>query len=142
MAIRIRNKKSIEFSSSSMSDLVFLLLVFFILVSTIVSPNAIPLTLPNSNSPQVIDAKKDVTVYISEDIQYFINDENNLVSEDQLESSLNAELKTATKGNVVLKVDKTVDVQYIVKVIDVVNNVNTKRNSTYKVILATDPRKQ
>lgn len=141
MAIRIRNKKSIEFSSSSMSDLVFLLLVFFILVSTIVSPNAIPLTLPNSNSPQVIDVKKDVTVYISENIQYYINDESNLVSEEQLESSLNAELKSGTKGNVVLKVDKTVDVQYIVKVIDVVNNVNSKRNSTYKVILATDPRR-
>ncbi len=140
MAIRIRNKKSLEFSTASMSDLVFLLLVFFILVSTIVSPNAIPLTLPNSESKPVIDSKKDVTVYISEDIQYYINDESNLVSEDQLESSINAELKSGTKGNVVLKVDQTVDVQYIVKVIDAVNKVNSKRNSTYKIILATDPR--
>ncbi len=140
MAIRIRNKKSLEFSTASMSDLVFLLLVFFILVSTLVSPNAIPLTLPNSNSPKVIDAEKDVTVYINEDLQYFINDEENLISEDQLENSLNAELSSGTKGNVVLRVDKTVDVQYIVKVIDVVNTVNSKRNSTYKVILATQPK--
>ena len=140
MAIRIRNKKSLEFSTASMSDLVFLLLVFFILVSTLVSPNAIPLTLPNSNSPKVIDAKKDVTVYINENLQYFINDEENLISEDQLESSLNAELMSATEGNVILRVDQTVDVQYIVNVIDVVNNVNTSRHSKYKVILATQPK--
>ncbi len=140
MAIRIRNKKSLEFSTASMSDLVFLLLVFFILVSTLVSPNAIPLTLPNSNSPKVIDAKKDVTVYINESLQYFINDEENLISEDQLESSLNAELMSATEGNVILRVDQTVDVQYIVNVIDVVNNVNTSRHSKYKVILATQPK--
>ena len=140
MAIRIRNKKSLEFSTASMSDLVFLLLVFFILVSTLVSPNAIPLTLPNSNSPKVIDAKKDVTVYINESLQYFINDEDNLISEDQLESSLNAELMSATEGNVILRVDQTVDVQYIVNVIDVVNNVNSKRQSKYKVILATQPK--
>ena len=140
MAIRIRNKKSLEFSTASMSDLVFLLLVFFILVSTLVSPNAIPLTLPNSNSPKVIDAEKDVTVYINEDLQYFINDEENLISEGQLENSLNAELSSGAKGNVVLRVDKTVDVQYIVKVIDVVNTVNSKRNSKYKVILATQPK--
>ena len=140
MAIRIRNKKSLEFSTASMSDLVFLLLVFFILVSTLVSPNAIPLTLPNSNSPKVIDSKKDVTVYINEGLQYFINDEENLITEDQLESSLSAELQTATKGNVILRVDQTVDVQYIVNVIDVVNNVNTKRQSHYKVVLATQPK--
>jgi len=140
MAIRIRNKKSLEFSTASMSDLVFLLLVFFILVSTLVSPNAIPLTLPNSNSPKVIDAKKDVTVYINENLQYFINDEENLIAEDQLEASLNAELLNATEGNVILRVDQTVDVQYIVNVIDVVNNVNTKRQSKYKVILATQPK--
>ena len=140
MAIRIRNKKSLEFSTASMSDLVFLLLVFFILVSTLVSPNAIPLTLPNSNSPKVIDAKKDVTVYINEAMQYFINDEENLISEDQLESSLTAELNSGTEGNVILRVDQTVDVQYIVNVIDVVNNVNAKRQSKYKVILATQPK--
>lgn len=138
MAIRIRNKKSLEFSTASMSDLVFLLLVFFILVSTLVSPNAIPLTLPNSNSPAVIDAKKDVTVYINEDLMYYLN-EGELISEDQLESVLNTELNDNTKGNVVLRADKSVAVQYIVNVIDVVNNVNIKRNSTYKVILATKP---
>ena len=139
MAIRIRNKKSLEFSTASMSDLVFLLLVFFILVSTIVSPNAIPLTLPNSSSQKVIDAKKDVTVYINDELQYFINDESNQVSEDQLKVAISAELQDATEGNVVLRTDQTVAVQYIINVIDAVHKVNLERQSTYKVILATKP---
>mgnify|MGYP002642434691 CR=1 FL=1 len=139
MAIKIRNKKSLEFSTASMSDLVFLLLVFFILVSTIVSPNAIPLTLTNSSSPKVIDAKKDVTVYINDRLEFYINDESNLVSKDNLDAMLGAELKDGTEGNVILRVDQTVAVQYIVTVIDVVNKVNLERQSTYKVILATKP---
>ncbi len=139
MAIKIRNKKSIEFSSASMSDLVFLLLVFFILVSTIVSPNAIPLTLPNSSSQKVIDAKKDITVYINDQLQFFINDEAHQVSEDNLQASLSNELGSSTKGNVVLRVDQSVAVQYVVKVIDAVNKINIEHQSTYKVILATKP---
>lgn len=138
MAIKIRNKKSLEFSSASMSDLVFLLLVFFILVSTIVSPNAIPLTLPNSSSQKVIDAKKDVTVYINDQLQFFINDETMQVDESDLQSSLSNEL-TSSEGNVVLRVDQSVAVQYIVKVIDAVNKINVENQSTYKVILATKP---
>jgi len=139
MAIKIRNKKSLEFSTASMSDLVFLLLVFFILVSTIVSPNAIPLTLPNSSSHPIMDASKDVTVYINDQLEYYINDESTQVNKDDLLTSLNAELADGTKGNVILKVDQSVAVQHIVNVIDAVNKINVKRQSTYKVILATKP---
>ncbi len=139
MAIKTRNKKSLEFSTASMSDLVFLLLVFFILVSTIVSPNAIPLTLPNSTSPRTIDAKKDVTVYINNQLQFFINDKSHPVEEVNLLPALSEELASGSMGNVVLKVDKTVAVQYIVTVIDAVNKINIDRHSTYKVILATKP---
>lgn len=139
MAIKIRNKKSLEFSTASMSDLVFLLLVFFILVSTIVSPMAIPLTLPNSSSQQYLDAKKDVTVYIDKNLNYFINDEKIQVNKDNLLPAINSKLTNGTKGNVVLNVDQTVAVQHIVNVIDAVNKINVKRQSTYKVILATQP---
>ena len=140
MAIKLRNKKSLEFSTASMSDLVFLLLVFFILVSTIVSPNAIPLTLPNSSSQRVVDAKKDVTVYINDLLEYYINDDSHQVSKEELQSALNLELKDNNTGNVILRVDQSVAVQYVVYVIDAVNKINLKRQSTYKVILATKPQ--
>ena len=64
MAIQTRNKRKAEFSMASMSDLVFLLLIFFMLTSTLVAPNAIKLLLPNSNSKTM--AKQSVTVYIND----------------------------------------------------------------------------
>ena len=62
--IETRNKLSIENNSSTMSDLVFLLLVFFMMTSTLISPNAVKLLLPESGSKTM--AKQNVTVYIDE----------------------------------------------------------------------------
>ena len=62
MAIKSRNKRKIDFNSSSMSDLVFLLLIFFMLTSTLVAPNAIKLLLPSSNSKTM--SKQTITVYV------------------------------------------------------------------------------
>ncbi|MDE7357326.1 MAG: biopolymer transporter ExbD, partial [Bacteroidales bacterium] len=70
MALKSRYKQDLNFSSASMSDLVFLLLIFFILLSTMVSPNAIKLLLPNSNSRTM--AKQNYTVYINDQYQYFV----------------------------------------------------------------------
>ena len=67
MAIKARNKVEPTFNSSSMSDLVFLLLIFFMLTSTLVAPNAIKLMLPSSNSKTM--AKQTVTVYVNEQYQ-------------------------------------------------------------------------
>ena len=139
MAIKLRNKRSVEFSTASMSDLVFLLLVFFILTSTLVSPNVIPLLLPNSSSPTPIETQN-VTVYINDQLEFFIEGPDNPVTEDQLKSVLAERLKGLQKANVVLRADKTVDVQYVVVVIDAVNRINQERSTNYKVILATEQK--
>ncbi len=139
MAIKLRNKRSVEFSTASMSDLVFLLLVFFILVSTIVSPNAIPLLLPNSTSDPVIEAKKDIEVYIDDQLNYYIQDQAHRVEKEQLQSAISAALGGADKGSIMLKVDQSVAVQYVVNVIDAVNKINTQEGRHYKVVLATKP---
>lgn len=139
MAIKLRNKRSVEFSTASMSDLVFLLLVFFILTSTLVSPNVIPLLLPNSNSPTPIETQN-VTVYINDQLQYFIETADNQVSEQDLQPAIASKLNGLQKGNVVLRADKSVAVQYVVVVIDAVNQINMKNNTNYKVILATEQK--
>ena len=139
MAINLRNKRSVEFSTASMSDLVFLLLVFFILVSTIVSPNAIPLLLPNSTSDPVIEAKKDIEVYIDDQLNYYINDQAHRVEKEQLQSAISQALGGAEKGSIMLKVDQSVAVQYVVNVIDAVNKINQQEGRNYKVVLATKP---
>lgn len=137
MAIQMRNKVSADFSMSSMSDLVFLLLIFFMLTSTLVSPNAIKLLLPNSNSKTI--AKQTTTVYINDQYQYFIEDKP--MAEASLIPSIQAKLGTQTDATIVLRTDKSVPVQYVVNVIDAVNQINDKYQTRHKVILATQPKK-
>lgn len=138
MAIKTRNKVSLEFSMASMSDLVFLLLIFFMLTSTLVSPNAIKLLLPSSSSKTI--AKQSVTVYIDDQYNYYIKNENNKIEISGLQDAIFKELMNETEGTVVLRVDKTVPVQYVVNVIDAVNTINDLHKTKHKVILATKPK--
>lgn len=136
MPIRTRNKLNVNFNMASMSDLVFLLLIFFMITSTLIAPNAIKLLLPSSNSKTM--AKQTVTVYINESQNYFI--EELQVSEEIIELQLDQKLVGQTEGTVVLRADKTVPVQNVVTVIDAVNEINRKTGSKHKVILATLPK--
>ena len=137
MVLKRRNKRKLDFNSSSMSDLVFLLLIFFMLTSTLVAPNAIKLLLPNSNSRTM--AKQTVTVYINEKMDYFIGEKP--VSESQLQTEINIALGNTADGTVVVRSDKTVPVQYVVNVIDAVNNINNETHQNHKVLLATSSKK-
>ena len=68
MALRGRNKISPNFNMSSMTDIVFLLLIFFMLTSTLVSPNALKLLLPNSKAKTL--EKQTISISITKDIQF------------------------------------------------------------------------
>ena len=137
MAIKTRNKIGVSFNSSSMSDLVFLLLIFFMLTSTLVAPNAIKLLLPSSNSKTM--AKQTVTVYINDLFQYYIDETP--VTDEELASCISAKIEGQTDATIVLRSDKSVPVQYIVNVIDAVNEINNATQQNHKVILATSPKK-
>ncbi len=135
--IESRNRIRINSSSSTMSDLVFLLLIFFMITSTLISPNAVKLLLPESNSKTM--AKQNVTVYIDENFNYQVGD----VPSDatQLQTAISAHLDPGiTDACVVLRADKAVPVQYVVNVIDAVNGINNEQNTKHKVILATSPK--
>jgi len=138
MAIKSRNKVEPSFNSSSMSDLVFLLLIFFMLTSTLVAPNAIKLMLPSSTSKTM--AKQTITVYVDENYQYQVNDIK-VFDESQLMDLINTQIGNDPQATVVLRSDKTVPVQYIVNVIDAVNEINNATGNNHKVILATSPKK-
>jgi len=136
MAIQTRNKRNISFSMASMSDLVFLLLIFFMLTSTLVAPNAIKLLLPQSKSKTL--AKQTITVYINDRFEYFVDETR--FEEDGLEAELSNKLAGQVDGSVVLRADQSVPVQHVVIVIDAVNNINNRYNTKHKVILATRPK--
>lgn len=122
-----------------MSDLVFLLLIFFMITSTLISPNAVKLLLPESNSKTM--AKESVTVYIDENHNFYVENDIPIVQselESYLRTSISADEQDAC---IVLRADKTVPVQDVVQVIDAVNSINATTNTKHKVILATSPKK-
>ncbi len=136
--IETRNKLSIEQNSSTMSDLVFLLLVFFMMTSTLISPNAVKLLLPESGSKTM--AKQNVTVYIDENHNFQVN--NTPTDIDGLQPLIASGIEPGiSDACVVLRSDKSVPVQYVVNVIDVVNAINEQTGTKHKVILATSPKK-
>lgn len=135
MAIKMRNTRNLQFNMASMSDLVFLLLIFFMLTSTLIAPNAIKLLLPTSESRTM--AKQTVTVYLNENFELFL--EETPVDIEGLHNGLLQMLVNEEEGSVVLRADQSVPVQYIVSVIDVVNNINSMNRTRHKVILATQP---
>jgi len=125
-----------------MSDLVFLLLIFFMLTSTLVAPNAIKMLLPQSSSRTM--AKQTVTVYIDENNGYHIGMKKGnakAIDEKMLQSEIAIALSGTEEGTVVVRSDKTVEVQYVVNVIDAVNNINNETHQNHKVLLATSAKK-
>jgi biopolymer transport protein ExbD len=137
MAIKMRVKRSSEFSMASMSDLVFLLLIFFMITSTLVAPNAVKLLLPSSNSKTM--SKQTVTVYINDRFEFFVGEMK--TNELDLENRIAASIQSENEATIVLRSDKSVPVQYIVNVIDAVNEINNKSDKKHRVILATSQRK-
>lgn len=129
MSLRSKNKVSANFSMSSMTDIVFLLLIFFMLTSTLVSPNALKLLLPNSKARTL--EKQTISVSITPETEYFIEDQK--FSFDQLENQLKQRLANEQEPAIILHADKTVDIEFAVKVMDI-----AYRNK-YKVVLATNP---
>ena len=130
MSLRSKNKISANFSMSSMTDIVFLLLIFFMLTSTLVSPNALKLLLPNSKARTL--EKQTISVSITPEIEYYIQDQK--FPFDQLENQLKQRLANELEPAIVLHADKTVDIEFAVKVMDI-----AYRNK-YKVVLATNPK--
>jgi biopolymer transport protein ExbD len=129
MAIQRRNKVSAEFSMSSMTDIVFLLLIFFMITSTLVSPNALKLLLPSSSSKTV--APQTIAVSIDKDIKYYVETEEMLF--ENIEAVLLSKISNIPEATIVLNVDKSVPTEFLVKVMDIAN-----RNG-FKMILATKP---
>ncbi|OUS02131.1 biopolymer transporter ExbD [Flavobacteriales bacterium 33_180_T64] len=129
MNLRGRNKVTPEFNMSSMTDIVFLLLIFFMLASTLVTTNAIDILLPTASGKT--ENKRSVAVSIKKDLTYYIDQKR--VGESVLETELISALANQDQPTVVLRAEKSVPVEHVVKVMDIAN-----RNK-FKVILAVKP---
>ncbi|WP_396183903.1 ExbD/TolR family protein [Flavobacterium sp.] len=130
MNIRGRNKVSPEFNMSSMTDIVFLLLIFFMLTSTMVTTNALDLVLPKAKGKT--DSNKNISVSINKDLQFFIDKDQ--VEEADLEAKILALFSNKEDKALILRAEEGVPIEKAVNVLDIAN-----RNQI-KVVLAVRPK--
>ena len=130
MALSARNKVSVNFSSVGMTDVVFNLLIFFMLTSTLVHPNAIKLLLPKGTVQT--SAKPQTTVSITSDLKIYV--ETQQINFEDLERILKQKLGAKPETYIALHADKSVPFENVVKVL------NIAQANNYKLIIATSPK--
>jgi biopolymer transport protein ExbD len=111
MGLQQKNKIEASFSMSSMTDIIFLLLIFFMLTSSFITPSGLSVNLPSSETSDIV--MQEVTVSVTKDLQFSVNDQ--VVLREQLKATLTP-LLTGKKGQVVLHLDKEVPVEYLVEI--------------------------
>ena len=130
MALKTNSKIRPTFNMSSMTDLVFLLLIFFMITSTLISPNALDLVLPKSTAQTTKHPQ--VTVSITKDLIFAVDKQ--IVDFSQIEGLLKQKLQNTEKPVIALHAEKDVPIEWVVKVM------NIAQKNRYKVILATSPK--
>jgi biopolymer transport protein ExbD len=129
MNLGSKNKVDPSFSMASMTDLIFLLLVFFMLTSSFVTPSGLPVNLPSSKASSIEVQKVSVTV--TKDLQYYVNEKK--VTKATLEGELKSRLE-GPGGSVVLHIDKSVASEHLVYVAGLAASLEAK------VVVATKPK--
>ena len=144
MAIKLQNKRAAEFSMAYMADMVFLLLIFFLITSTLVSPNAINVLLPRSDSGKQL-ATKNIEVYIDAEKNYYVNPKSQNavpVPYEELLFVLQGIVETDNSEQrvIILRADKSVPIEYVVAFYDILKMLNSglEASQMYKLLLATE----
>jgi biopolymer transport protein ExbD len=123
--IELRKKKdyTAEVFTSSMNDIMFFLMLFFIIISTLLNPSMIKVSLPSSRSSQSIQ-KKEINLTMTKEKNYFVN--NTQVPFEALESQLKKELTHDPDAFIMLRFDNTLPIQDLVNVLSLGNKLSTK----------------
>ena len=117
MKLRGRNKIDATFSMSSMTDIVFLLLVFFLLTSPAITPDALDLILPKAKGKTT--HQENISVSITKDLDYYVNKER--VGEQAVENAIKAQLQGQTEPTIILRAEEGVPIEHAVKIMDIAN---------------------
>jgi biopolymer transport protein ExbD len=123
--IELRKKKdyTAEVFTSSMNDIMFFLMLFFIIISTLLNPSMIKVSLPNAQNSQSIQ-KKEINLTMTKEKIYFVN--NTEVTFDALETQLKKELNRYPDAFIMLRFDNTLPIQDLVNVLSLGNKLNSK----------------
>jgi len=128
MRLRGRNKVTPEFNMSSMTDIVFLLLIFFMIASSLVSAEAIDLLLPKSSSKTT--QTKNVSVSVDKDVNYYVDMKK--VSKDNLEAEVLAKVGQSDSPSITIRSDQDVEMKHVVYIMDIANRNKIKSTLAVK----------
>lgn len=126
-----KNKHGAEVHTSALNDIMFFLMLFFLLASAVANPQVVKLLLPKSSSGEQSVAKKTITVSITDDLRYFFDKQQ--VSYEQLLNSLQTAVQPGEEVTIILYADSTVPIQHVFSVMDIANKLRIK------LVLATEP---
>lgn len=127
MKIERKKQRAAEVYTASLNDIMFFLLLFFLIISTMIAPAAIRVSLPSSKTSSDVMVRKNINLVITTDKRYYI--ENREISFDQIEPELSAALAGIEEGseiNVLLQADKSLNLQDVIDVIDITNKLKLK----------------
>lgn len=133
MNLRKRKKGTVEVNTSALNDIMFFLLLFFLLASAVVNPQVVKLLLPRSDSGQQSTSQKTVTVTIDENLNYFVDKQK--VTLEEIEGKIQALQQPANDLTIVLYVARGVSIENTMQVFDVANKLKLK------VVLAVEQKK-
>jgi biopolymer transport protein ExbD len=122
---RLRKKEEAEVATESLNDIMFFLMLFFLIVSTLVNPNVIKLSLPNSKSSSSM-AKQPITLTITQDKLIFLNSEKQSIAVENLENRLLQLAELKDNPTIVLRLDQSLTVQDLVNVLQIGNKLKIK----------------
>lgn len=131
MQLRRKSRIHSEMRADSMNDIMFFLMLFFLIMSTLVSPSVIKLVLPKSQAGQTV-SKNNFTLSIDANENYYVNDKP--VAKENLENELQRIAQEKPDGTCVIRAENSLPVQVVVDVISI------GTNQKIKMILATDKK--
>jgi len=133
MNLRKRNKATVEVHTSALNDIMFFLMLFFLLASAAVNPQVVKLLLPRSESGQQSAAQKTVTVSIDDKLNYLV--EKQAVTLENMKPAIEKYQQASPDLTIVLYVARGVSIENTMAVFDVANQLKLK------VVLAVEPKK-
>jgi biopolymer transport protein ExbD len=133
MNLRKRQKRgTVEVHTSALNDIMFFLLLFFLLASAVANPNVVKLFLPRSSSGQSIP-QKTINVSITKDLEYFV--EKKKVNAADLFQNIEVYQKASPDLTIILYADRTIAIENVIELTDIANKLKVK------LVLATETKK-
>ncbi|WP_395807431.1 ExbD/TolR family protein [Daejeonella sp.] len=133
MNLRKRQKRgTVEVHTSALNDIMFFLLLFFLLASAVANPNVVKLFLPRSSSGQSIP-QKTINVSITKDLEYFV--EKKKVNASDLFQNIEVYQKASPDLTIILYADRTIAIENVIELTDIANKLKIK------LVLATETKK-